>query len=374
MLKKISISLALCALVAVGMIAWLQSMIPGTEERAALKQSSAADIPYLQNAIKADRGRILAVVTSTDTMGESGKSTGFELTELARAYYVFTANGFEVDIASPSGGEPPMVIDGDDMGTYDYAFLNDDEAQAKLANSIPLNEAQSEDYAALYFVGGKGAMFDFPDNEEIKTLVADVYAAGGVIAAVCHGPAALVNVKLHDGTDLLANKRVSSFTNEEELFLIPEAREVFPFLLEDGLVNSGASFEAGPRYLEQVSNDSRIVTGQNPWSVWAMADLTIRELGYEPLPRTVTAEENSVSVLQAYELEGFGEANSLLKQLKTEPEQSIDRLLIAMHGIVAAMDWELIKLIQLLRLLIIAGDENIAALNPVDTLPISYVA
>ena len=186
MLKKISISLALCALVAVGMIAWLQSMIPGTEERAALKQSSAADIPYLQNAIKADRGRILAVVTSTDTMGESGKSTGFELTELARAYYVFTANGFEVDIASPSGGEPPMVIDGDDMGTYDYAFLNDDEAQAKLANSIPLNEAQSEDYAALYFVGGKGAMFDFPDNEEIKTLVAEVYQAGGVIAAVCH--------------------------------------------------------------------------------------------------------------------------------------------------------------------------------------------
>ena len=76
MLKKISISLALCALVAVGMIAWLQSMIPGTEERAALKQSSAADIPYLQNAIKADRGRILAVVTSTDTMDESGKSTG----------------------------------------------------------------------------------------------------------------------------------------------------------------------------------------------------------------------------------------------------------------------------------------------------------
>ena len=105
-----------------------------------------------------------------------------------------------------------------------------------------------------------------------------------------------------------------------------------------------------------------------------MADTTIRELGYEPLPRTVTAEENSISVLQAYELEGFGEANSLLKQLKTEPEQSIDRLLIAMHGIVAAMDWELIKLIQLLRLLIIAGDENIAALNTVDTLPLSYVA
>ena len=96
MLKKISISIAVCALLAVGMIAWLQSMIPGSEEREALKQSQASDIPYLQNSIRQDRGKILAVVTSTNTMGSSGKSTGFELTELARAYYVFVANTLTV--------------------------------------------------------------------------------------------------------------------------------------------------------------------------------------------------------------------------------------------------------------------------------------
>ena len=374
MLKKISIAVAVCAVFAVTLIVWIQSMVPDSDARAALKQTRVSDLPYLQNAISEERGKILAVVTSTDVMGSSGKSTGFELTELARAYYVFRANGFEVDIASPRGGLPPMVIDGDDMGAYDYAFLNDAEAQARLASSIPLKNVNSSEYEALYFVGGKGAMFDFPNNEDIQTLTAQVYQAGGIIAAVCHGPAALVGVTLDNGKSLVTDKHITSFTNDEELFLIPEAREVFPFLLEDELVESGAVFRAGPRYLEQVSNDDRLITGQNPWSVWSLADTTIRELGYEPVAREITAEENSVSVLRAYEVEGFTAAHTLLRQFQVEPGQSVDRLLIAMHGIVAIMDWQLIKLVQLLRLLLISGDENLAVLNSGSSTPRYFVA
>lgn len=78
------------------------------------------------------------------------------MTELSRPYYVFTANGFEVDIASTAGGIPPVVIDKDDMGPFDYAFLNDKIAQRKVNNTIPIEQVQGEDYQAVFFVGGKG--------------------------------------------------------------------------------------------------------------------------------------------------------------------------------------------------------------------------
>ena len=161
---------------------------------------------------------------------------------MARAYYVFEANGFEVDIASPQGGNPPRVIDDEDMKEYDYAFLNDAVAQNKVQNSIPMAKVDPEQYQAVYFVGGKGAMFDFPDNPHIKSLIRKYYETGKVVGAVCHGPAALVNVTLSNGKPLLANKTISSFTSEEELFLIPDAREVFPFLLQEKLTEQGANF------------------------------------------------------------------------------------------------------------------------------------
>lgn len=180
-------------------------------------------IPYIAKALPQSRGKILAVVTSIDIFTKpnttkSGKSTGYELTELSRAYYVFTSNGFDVDIASPKGGRPPVIIDKDDMGNFDYAFLNDSQAQAKVNHSIAIAEIDPHDYQAVYFVGGKGAMFDFPDNVHIQNLVKYMYENGKTVAAICHGPAALVNVTLSDGSHLLANKQVSSFTNDEELF------------------------------------------------------------------------------------------------------------------------------------------------------------
>ena len=114
-------------------------------------------VPTLRRLAATDH-QILAVVTSTDVMGASGKTTGYELTELARAYYVFEANGFEVDIASPLGGQPPVVIDGDDMKQFDFAFLNDPVAQNKVSHSIAVADVDPQDYEAVYFVGGKGAM------------------------------------------------------------------------------------------------------------------------------------------------------------------------------------------------------------------------
>ena len=175
---------------------WFMSLLPSKEEYPDLSSMKTENLPYLTQDLPTSRGKILAVVTSAETMGESGKSTGYELTELSRAYYVFQANGFEVDIASPKGGEPKVIIDDEDMGIYDYAFLNDTQAQLKTRNTIPIKEVEADNYQAIFFVGGKGAMFDFPDNKYIQNLIRELYQAGGVVGAVCHGPAALVNVEL----------------------------------------------------------------------------------------------------------------------------------------------------------------------------------
>ncbi|WP_444929497.1 type 1 glutamine amidotransferase domain-containing protein [Microbulbifer sp. SSSA002] len=347
MLKKIFISLALTLSVFFAFIIWVKGLIPAQEQD--FSTTMVSDLAYLQQLPRESRGKILAVVTSTATMGDSGKATGYELTELARPYYIFSANGFIVDIASPKGGKPPAVIDKDDLGPFDYAFLNDPEAQQKVNRSIPIDQVSAEDYQAVFFVGGKGTMFDFPDNPHIQSLVREIYSSGKVIGAVCHGPAALANVTLDNGEPLIADRQISAFTNEEELFLIPDAEQRFPFLLEDRLREQGAFFQAGPIYLEQVSVDGQLITGQNPWSTWLAAESMVRAMGYTPVPRQVTPAEQTVELLLAYEQRGFAEAAQELQKLQKKGE--LDQRLLAMHGVVSAMRWEPGKALDIIRLL-----------------------
>ena len=351
MLKKIGLFLV-ALLVAVGVtVAWLASLAGPGPDREALAATRPADVPYVAQTPPEGRGRILAVVTSADRLAGMGEPTGYELTELSRAYYVFRANGFEVDVASPQGGEPPAVLDGDDMGPFDYAFMNDPEAWAKVENSLPIVDVDAGEYDAVYFVGGKGAMFDFPDDPKVQALARDVREAGGVVAAVCHGPAALIGVTLSDGTSLLEGRRVAGFTNEEELFLIPDARELFPFLLEDGLAESGAEVSTGPTYLKYVVRDGKLITGQNPWSVWEMAEAVVEELGYAPVPREPTPEERAVDLLLHYESEGEAATRAHLKALPSGSAGSVDRHLIGMHAFVAARQGRWTKAADLVGLL-----------------------
>jgi len=324
---------------------WLTSLLPEKAHFEALKKTQTQDLTYVTKNQPEYRGKILAVVTSVGTMGED-KATGYEHTELARAYYVFVANGFEVDIASPKGGKSPVVYDNEDMGRFDYAFLNDLKIQEKVEHSIPLADINPQDYEAVYFVGGKGTMFDFPDNKDIQRITKALYQENKVISAVCHGPAALVNVTLDDGSSLLANKKVSAFTNVEELTLIPDAKEIFPFLLEDKLVEQGVQFQSGMTYLEQVSQDGKLITGQNPWSVWRMAEMVIAELGYTPKPRVRTPEEHAVDVLATYRTHGIEAARRLIR----EQPHAIQKILIVMHGVMAFMQFELGAGIDILKL------------------------
>ncbi len=330
---------------------WFINLLPEpTVSRDQLKNTLPSELPYLTNDSVPSRGKILAIVTSTAIMGSTDKSTGYELTELSRAYYVFKANGFEVDIASPLGGTPPVVIDKGDMKEFDYAFLNDSDAQYKSTHTIPVKDIEAANYEAVYFVGGKGAMFDFPENKHIQGIVQQLFESNKVIGAVCHGPAALVNVKLSSGQPLIANKQVSSFTNKEELLLIPDAKNIFPFLLEDKLTTAGAKFSEGAIYLNNVSVDGNLVTGQNPWSTWTVAESIITQLGYTPKSRLITAEENSAVILDDYNKAGYETAKRRIEAFSNS-NRLIDYEMLAVHSLLAAYRLELSKFFQLIQLL-----------------------
>lgn len=327
---------------------WFMSLIPPLEE--GLETTSVKDLAYVSENRVPSRGKILAVVTSTDSIGTSGKSTGYELTELSRAYYVFKANGFEVDIASPLGGKPPVVVDDDDMGPFDYAFMNDTEAQYKTSHTIPIAEVIADEYEAVFFAGGKGAMFDFPENKDIQRIVREYYESNKVVGAVCHGPAALINVQLSDGGLLLENKSVSGFTNNEELLLISDAASIFPFMLQDKMTSQGARFKEGAMYLENVSYDKNLVTGQNPWSTWRVAERMIQQMGYTPKHREITDEENAVAILGMYETHGLEKAKEMLERMYIQEKKPVKRVLIATHSIVGVMRGEMGRFVDMVRL------------------------
>jgi putative intracellular protease/amidase len=350
MIKKLAIGLGGVFFLLVATVAatwfWALKFSPTEEQLQQLRATQAQNIPYLQNTIPPARGKILAVVTSVRTLGNTGRPTGYELSELARAYWVFYANGFDVDIASPLGDEPYALLDDDDMGQYDYAFLNNSLAQQKTKNTLALKDVSPSDYVAVYFVGGKGAMFDFPDDPAVIALAQNFAAQQKVIAAVCHGPAALVNVKSANGQWLVTNKTVSGFTNNEELLLIPNATEIFPFLLQNKLEARGANFISGEDFLEQVSVSDNLITGQNPWSVWRLAEETVRQLGYEPVTRAKTAEENTVELLQIYQNHGLAAAEKYAQRSGHEYYGQ----LVLMHSLVAFMKWEIIDGLNLIIL------------------------
>ncbi len=217
--------------------------------------------------------RILIATTSHTTKGATGEPTGAYLPEIAHPYEVFERAGFAVELASVEGELIPL--DGvDDADAASKAFLT--EHRADLSRSHAANAVDPSRYDAVFFAGGHGAMWDLPDNGAFQRVAASIYERGGVVAAVCHGPAALVNLKLSDGRYLVDGKRVSAFTNDEERAV--KLDTVVPFLLADALEQRGARHEPAPMWQRQVVVSERLVTGQNPASSAGAAEAVVELL------------------------------------------------------------------------------------------------
>lgn len=206
---------------------------------------------------------ILFVTTSNSIKGKTGIPTGFWLAELTHPYHVLKKAGFSIELASIKGGRPP--IDGFDLSDSVNAELWADESfQVALAQTLCIDDVNPLRYSAIFFAGGHGTMWDFADNMSVQRVARDIYEAGGIVSAVCHGPAALVNIKLSNGSYLIDKKRVAAFTNQEEEEM--QSTQIMPFLLETALVNHGAVHQPAANWAVNVVVDNRLITGQNPAS------------------------------------------------------------------------------------------------------------
>lgn len=223
--------------------------------------------------------RIAIVLTNHAELGDTGRATGFYLSEASHPHRVFTDAGYRVDFVSPEGGAAPL--DGVDRGDpINDAFLADPAIMAAVRDTPAIAEIDPAAYDAVFFAGGHGTMWDFPDHAGVQRLIRSVYESGGVVAAVCHGPAALANARLSDGTYLVNGLRVAAFTDEEEAAV--ELTGVVPFSLETRLRERGARIVKAPNFQQQVAVSERLVTGQNPASATATAEAVVRVLGQSP--------------------------------------------------------------------------------------------
>jgi putative intracellular protease/amidase len=219
--------------------------------------------------------KILIVLTSHDTLGNTGKETGFYLSEVTHPYAVFEQAGYTIDFVSPKGGKAPMIgVDLQDP--LNKAFLDDPAKVAQVGNTSNPTQIDPVQYDAIFYAGGHGTMWDFLDSAQLSRIAAAIYEQGGVVGAVCHGPAGLVNVKLSNGEYLVASKTVSSFTNEEEAAV--GLTEVVPFLLESKLIERKAEITKAPNFQAHVVVSDRLVTGQNPASAAGVGERIVKLL------------------------------------------------------------------------------------------------
>ena len=212
---------------------------------------------------------VLFILTSHDTLGDTGKQTGFYIDEMAAPYWALVDAGHDVTLASVKGGKPPIdpnSLDDDPAKRPEPVrrFLDDAEASAKLEDTAAIAGVQAEGYDAVFLPGGHGTMWDFAENADVARLVSEVHGKGGVVGAVCHGPAGLLGATAADGSPLVKGVRISGFTNSEEKEV--GLADAVPYLLEERLRAQGAEFEDTGNWNVLAVTDNRIVTGQNPQS------------------------------------------------------------------------------------------------------------
>lgn len=239
------------------------------------------------------------IVVSSEGRDAGETRPGFEMDEYALAYLVLRANGIRVEVASPKGGP----VEADKFNPKDdhiQALLADEHAQTLLRNTRRLADVAPGEHQAIFVMGGKGAMFDLPKDKALTALLGAQFDRDGIVAAVCHGPAVFANVRRADGRPLIAGKRVTGFTDEEEKTFGKKWVKEYPFLIETKFRDQGAIWEEAAMMLPKTIVDGKLITGQNPFSTAETAEAIVRALGRTPAPRAVFKEERSMRLVQRW--------------------------------------------------------------------------
>ena len=224
------------------------------------------------------RNRILIVVTSFEKYPTINRPTGLWLGEAVHFVKKVEAAGYAVDYVSPKGGYTPIDPHSLEMAEpVDWEWYQDKAFMNRLGTTLAPSAVNPADYVAIYFVGGHGVVWDFPDNAELQAISRKIYENGGIVSSVCHGAVGLLNIKLSDGTLLIKGKRVTGFSNAEEK--LAELDNHVPYLTETEMLARGALYQKADKpWAVFAIEDGRVITGQNPASGGAVADLVIARL------------------------------------------------------------------------------------------------
>ncbi|WP_166966602.1 type 1 glutamine amidotransferase domain-containing protein [Yeosuana marina] len=223
--------------------------------------------------------KILFVLTSHDSLGDTGKKTGFWVEEFANPYYTLLDKGVSITIATPKGGAAPIDPTSDTPDASTEAterFNKDTEAKEKIANTKVLADMNPDDFDAVFYPGGHGPLWDLANDETSIALIEKFNSQKKPIAFVCHAPVALMNVKNTDGSRLVKGKKVTGFSNLEEAAV--GLTEIVPVLVEDMLIENGAFYSNADKWAPYAIEDGNLITGQNPASSQLVAEKLLESL------------------------------------------------------------------------------------------------
>lgn len=226
--------------------------------------------------------KILAVATNSNNPLNKGKETGLWLSELTHFVDVVMEAGFEVDIASPSGGKIPLDVARHSLEKQmkdkaNTKFMNDPRLKQSLNNSLSINEINVTDYDAIYLAGGHGAMFDFRQSSALQQKLTEFYSENKLLSGVCHGVAGFIDTKDKSGNIIVKGKRITGFSNFEDK--LAEAIEHLPFLLETDLKKAGAIYRKNLiPFTARIETEQNLITGQNPASAKLVGKAVVKKL------------------------------------------------------------------------------------------------
>ena len=242
--------------------------------------------PAPSTVVAQDR-QILVIMTNHASYPSRTDSTGLWLTELTHFTDVVEAAGYTTVFASPKGGAVPLDERSlgwlyMDKGAREH--LQSPAFRARLQNTIPIAEVDPSRFSVIYFTGGHGVMWDFPNNPDLRRVAETIYNQGGIVSAVCHGVAGLLDLKDEQGQLIIKGRNITGFSDREELF--SGMKSQVPFFLEDRLVSQGARYRKGwLPFTSFAITDGRLVTGQNPQSPKAVAEAVMAVLSADNVAR-----------------------------------------------------------------------------------------
>jgi putative intracellular protease/amidase len=231
---------------------------------------------------------VLIVVANPTVSSNNGWPVGFWAAELTHPYYELTQAGFHVTVASPAGGKVDVDALSDPRDTSQWSaddlismgFLSTAGLLALLNDTPALEDLDLSQYEAILVAGGQSPMFTFRDNPPLQDAIRQFFESGRVVAAYCHGVAALVDLQLSDGSFLVQGLTMTGFSNVEEDFgNAATGVEIMPWRLEDALRDRGANYVSGGLFKAFTARDGRLITGQQQYSGRMVAQAVVSAIG-----------------------------------------------------------------------------------------------